>query len=210
MTESNHQQRHKAILLFGAPGTGKGTQGAMLGCIPGFYHLSTGDMFRNLDTSSEIGRVFMEYSSRGELVPDDVTIKVWKHYVAELIEVGGYDPARHVLLLDGIPRSSAQAELMDPLVDVLHIVCLTCKDDSEMIERLRKRAEKQGRPDDAKEEVIKRRLEVYRSETKPVLSHYDPSLVSEIDAVGTPAEVLMRVLEKIAPVQKREFGLAGV
>src|SRR5262245_55093023 len=69
--------RYQTILLFGAPGSGKGTQGKILGQIPGFYHLSCGEVFRTLDTGSDLGKVFMEYSSRGELVPDDVTVKMW-------------------------------------------------------------------------------------------------------------------------------------
>ncbi len=63
-------RRYKTILLFGAPGAGKGTQGKILGKVPGFYHLACGDVFRSLDMGSDLGRSFMEYSSRGELVPD--------------------------------------------------------------------------------------------------------------------------------------------
>ena len=66
--------RFKTVLLFGAPGAGKGTQGKILGAIPGFYHLSCGDVFRTIDINSDIGKVFFEYSAHGELVPDDVAI----------------------------------------------------------------------------------------------------------------------------------------
>ena len=69
--------RYDTILLFGPPGVGKGTQGHIVATIPGFYHSSTGDIFRNLDSTSEMGKLFFEYSSRGELVPDDVTLRIW-------------------------------------------------------------------------------------------------------------------------------------
>ena len=76
--------RYKTILLLGAPGAGKGTQGKVLGTIPGFYHCACGDVFRNIDITSQLGRVFYEYSSRGELVPDEITVKMW----AENIKAG--------------------------------------------------------------------------------------------------------------------------
>src|ERR1700735_288156 len=73
--------RYKSILLFGAPGSGKGTQGKIIGSIPGFYHSATGDIFRSLDLQSEMGRIFWEYAGRGQLVPDEVTIRLWQQYI---------------------------------------------------------------------------------------------------------------------------------
>lgn len=199
---------YKAALLLGAPGAGKGTQGKLLGSIPGFFHLSTGDMFRSLDPDSDIGRVFYQYSSRGELVPDSVTIDTWRHYTESLIGDGAYAPAREMLLLDGIPRNPAQAQLMDEHVQVLRIVHLQAKDKEEMVRRLQGRAMKSGRPDDAKEEVIRHRLEVYREETQPVLDRYDAGLIARIDALQTPALVLRDILDALAPIQSEHFGNA--
>ena len=102
-------QRHKTLLLFGAPGVGKGTQGKMLGSIPGFYHLSSGDIFRALDANSELGRIFHDFSSRGELVPDDVTIAICTAYISKLTTENGYDSGASFLILDGIPRNVNQA-----------------------------------------------------------------------------------------------------
>src|SRR5262245_46307142 len=73
--------RYPCVLLFGAPGVGKGTQGKLLGQVPGFVHMASGDIFRSLDRSSELGRKFQEYSSKGLLVPDEVTVSVWKAHV---------------------------------------------------------------------------------------------------------------------------------
>src|SRR5690242_11292693 len=73
--------RYKSVLLFGAPGSGKGTQGKIIGTIPGFFHTACGDIFRSLDLNSEMGRVFWEYSSTGQLVPDEFTVKLWKQYI---------------------------------------------------------------------------------------------------------------------------------
>jgi adenylate kinase len=192
--------RYKAILLFGAPGAGKGTQGKMLAQIPGFLHLSTGDMFRGMDKSSALGKETVGYMSAGELVPDELTMRLYAAHVARLADSGAFKPAKDVLVLDGIPRSAAQAQLLDPHIEPLAIVHLTAKDRGELVERLRGRALKENRPDDAKEDVVRRRLEVYDAETKPVLGHYDPSLVCPIDAIGMPARVLLRVLEAIVPV----------
>src|SRR5262245_38139006 len=70
--------RFQTVLLFGAPGAGKGTQGRILGAIPGFFHLSCGEVFRSLDMTSDLGRKFLHYSQRGELVPDDITVRMWQ------------------------------------------------------------------------------------------------------------------------------------
>ena len=71
-------QKFKTILLFGTPGAGKGTQGKILGKVPGFFHLACGDVFRSLDMGSDLGKQFIAYSSRGELVPDELTIELWR------------------------------------------------------------------------------------------------------------------------------------
>ena len=86
-------QKYQAILLVGAPGSGKGTQGKMLGVIPGFLHSSTGDIFRALDKNSEMGKTFLRYSTRGELVPDEFTIDLWKQHMAGLVAAGKFDRA---------------------------------------------------------------------------------------------------------------------
>ena len=195
----------KCVVFLGAPGTGKGTQGKVLGAIPGFFHLSTGDMFRALDPASDLGREFLKYSSRGELVPDDFTVTLWREHMAKLITGKHFDPRAELLVLDGIPRNARQATLMDGLIEVLRIVHLNCPDETQLIHRLQQRATKEGRPDDAKEEVVRRRLEVYRQETRPVLDHYPAQLVATVDALGTPAEVLLAVLNVLAPVHTANF-----
>ena len=73
--------RYLTVLLFGAPGVGKGTQGSILGSIPNLFYLSSGDMFRMLDVDSELGQIFYEYSSRGELVPNDITVQFWQQNI---------------------------------------------------------------------------------------------------------------------------------
>lgn len=197
---------YRTILLFGPPGVGKGTQGKLLGAIPGMFHLATGDIFRSLDKDSELGRQFLHYSSRGELVPDDLTIQVWRDYVQKRIDAGDYNPESDLLILDGIPRSVYQAKVINAYIDVLGIVYLCCPNVDEAVARMKRRAQRENRHDDADEKVIRRRFEVYESETAPVLSEYDAALTTQIDAVGTPAEVLHRVLSVVAPIYARHFG----
>lgn len=197
--------RYQTILLFGAPGAGKGTQGKILGQVPGFYHLSCGEVFRTLDTSSELGRTFMEYSSRGELVPDDVTIKMWHQNMHAQTILSMYKPQADLLVLDGIPRNVNQAKLLEKHLRVLKIIHLVCPNKTEMIKRLRRRALKENRVDDAKEEVILKRWSVYEQETFPVLNYYSPSLIAEVNAMGSPASVLQHILEHLVPVQESHF-----
>ena len=191
--------RYPSILLFGPPGVGKGTQGKILGSVPGFFHLATGDMFRSLDKESEIGMEFTRYSSQGLLVPDSLTVRLWRQHVEQLISRKLYDPSKDVLLLDGIPRSEPQAEAMRDHIDPFMVIHLVCENLDEMVRRMKNRATEQGRPDDANEAVIRKRFTVFEEQTAPVLARYDDKIVSNIDALGTPAEVLQRVLNAVVP-----------
>jgi len=198
-------KRYQTTLLFGAPGAGKGTQGKILGQIPGFFHLSCGDVFRSMDINSDLGRIFREYSSRGELVPNKVTVDMWARNIHAQTILSIYKPHDDLLILDGIPRNVEQAKLMEEHIHVLEIIHLVCKDKEKMIERLQRRALKENRADDAKEEVIRRRWEVYEAETRPVLEYYPASIIREVDAIGSPAKVLGQVLAAVVPIQEKHF-----
>src|SRR5687767_848788 len=193
--------RYKAILLFGAPGSGKGTQGKILGAIPGFYHSACGDVFRSLDLQSEMGRTFWEYSSRGELVPDEFTVKLWKNFIRGMEMVNQFHPETEILVLDGIPRNKPQAKLLDDTLDVVKIIYLVCADMKKMVERLRRRALKENRFDDANDKVIQHRLEVYERETKPVLEHYPADKIAKIDATMNQLAVLSEILKVLTPIK---------
>ena len=198
-------ERYASLLLFGSPGVGKGTQGHLLGCIPGLHHLATGDMFRGLNKASELGQRFLEYSSKGLLVPDDLTVELWKQHVANLVASGVYHPDRDLLVLDGIPRSITQAEALDDLIEVVGIVHLEAPNLDILIERMKRRADEQGRHDDADEAVVRHRFEVYEAETRPVLAFYPTNLVSSVSAMGPPVDVLHRVLGVVAPLYMDRF-----
>ena len=197
--------RYKTVLLIGAPGTGKGTQGNILGQIPGFFHLACGDVFRSLDTTSELGQEFLKYSSKGELVPDSLTVEMWRQNMHAKTVLSLFKPRSDLLVLDGIPRSLPQAETLDSYIEVLRVIHLVCKDKDEMVKRMKQRAIKENRLDDADESVIRKRLQVYDDETSPVLNHYSSELIREVDAIGSPARVLEHVLEELVPVQDEHF-----
>lgn len=197
--------RYQTVLLFGAPGAGKGTQGKILGQVPGFYHLSCGDVFRSLDMNSKLGKIFREYSTRGELVPDEVTVQMWHTNVHAQTILSIYKPDVDLLVLDGIPRNPAQGVMMKKYIKVLKIIHLVCRDKDKMIERLQRRALKENRADDAKLDVIKRRWEVYEKETYPVLEVYPKEVIAEVDAMGSPAKVFQQILTHLVPVQEEHF-----
>jgi len=199
------RDKFSTILLFGIPGSGKGTQGAILGSMPGFVHLGMGDVFRSLDRSSALGKKFLEYSTRGDLVPDELTVEIWRRHVDEMIASGAYRPDRTFLLLDGVPRSLAQAKALEPFVDVKLVLHLVARNQSEMVERMRKRAIEQKRPDDADVAVIRRRFEVYAETTEPVLRGFAPGIVCDVEATGTPARVMLSILEAVVPLQEKCF-----
>ena len=188
----------RTILLFGAPGSGKGTQGKILGTIPNFYHCACGDVFRNLNADSRLGRVFLEYSSRGELVPDEATVDLWRNNIQANTMLGRFNPERDTVVLDGIPRNASQAQMLQGTLDVRALLHLTCPEMNKMVERLQRRALRDNRLDDANLDVIRNRLQVYDHETKPVLDFYGPDVVHSIDATQTPVEVLRDILRVIA------------
>jgi adenylate kinase len=190
--------KYRTILLVGSPGSGKGTQGRILGNIPGFYYFSSGDAFRNVRPDDPIGQVFLEYSSKGLLVPDETTIQLWATNMQASTMDGEFSPTRDTLLLDGFPRNRRQADLLKDTLDVKAILHLTCHDKSLMIERLQRRALQENRADDANLEVIRKRLETYERDTKPVLDFYGPQLVHAIDSTQTPLVVLRDVINVLA------------
>ena len=196
----NPAMRYKTLLLFGAPGSGKGTQGHILGSIPGLVHVACGEIFRDMRVGSPLGSVFLDYSSRGALVPDDFTVQLWKEHVDGLVSLNRFDPQSDLLILDGIPRNVAQARLMDTLIDVQRVYYLDCEDKQKMYLRLKRRALHENRLDDASDEVIQRRLYVYEAETAPVLGYYPKSLIRRIDTGRTPVEVLADILTDLRAI----------
>jgi adenylate kinase len=193
--------KYRTILLFGAPGSGKGTQGKALGNIPGFFHFACGDAFRNLRIEDPMGKIFIEYSSKGQLVPDETTIALWSKNIKASTAGGQFDPVRDTLVLDGIPRNVNQAKMLADTLEVKAVFLLSCADQSKMIERLQRRALRENRLDDANLDVIKKRLDTYERETRPVLDFYGREIVHTIDATQAPINVLRALLEHVARLQ---------
>jgi adenylate kinase len=189
--------KRPAFLILGAPGSGKGTQGKILGSIPRFFHCACGDVFRSLDTRTALGQRFVHYSSRGELVPDELTIELWKAQVDNWSDSHLYKPDIDFLVLDGIPRNVAQAEMMSKFLEIHQVFHLSCPDREELARRMRKRALKDNRMDDASDRVIQQRIATYEAETKPILDYYTSALVTDIDATQAPVEVLNDIISKI-------------
>lgn len=189
--------RRPALLILGAPGSGKGTQGKILGAIPRFFHCACGDVFRSMDTRTTIGRRFVEYSSRGALVPDELTVELWKAQVDNWAESHVYKPDIDFLVLDGIPRNVAQARMLDQFLEILQVFHLSCPNRSELARRMRKRALKENRLDDASDRVIENRIALYEAETKPILDHYSDAIVTDIDATKPPVEVVAAIISKV-------------
>jgi len=194
--------KYQTILLFGAPGSGKGTQGKILGTIPHFFHCACGDVFRSLRATNPLAKVFIEYTSRGQLVPDEPTVKLWRQFIKNSVHIGRFQPKDDVLVLDGIPRNLAQAKILDATLDIKAVFYLHCTNFNALVQRLQRRALKENRLDDANLDVIRHRLKVYESETKPVLNFYGPKLVHRIDSTQPPTKVLRDVLARLDKVLK--------
>ena len=190
--------RYRTILLFGMPGSGKGTQGTVLGSLPDMVHVSCGDIFRKLPKWGVLGKEIAQYTSEGKLVPDDLTVRIWKRHVQILELQELLLPEQHTLILDGLPRNYTQAEQLDDMLDVIQIFHLNITDTRKASERLKARALRENRLDDMNEKVIKERLRVYYEETFQTLSFYDKSLVCEIDASKSPLNVLKTIVDRLS------------
>ncbi|MFL6513788.1 MAG: adenylate kinase family protein [Chthoniobacterales bacterium] len=189
--------KYRTFLLFGAPGSGKGTQGKTLGTIPRFYHCPCGDVFRSIDTRTDVGKAFLDYSGKGQLVPDTITVELWKEAIDAAVDAHKFKPDIDILVLDGIPRNAAQAKIMEEMIDVEKVFHLSCPNRETLFSRLKKRALKDNRLDDANEQVIQRRLETYERESKPVLAHYPKDMITVVDATQPPAKVLLDILASV-------------
>jgi adenylate kinase len=187
----------RSALIIGPPGTGKGTQGSIIGKVPGFRHFSMGDMLRSQDKSSKLGLAFSEFADRGELVPDELVMEL-------LMDATSNMSADDVAILDGFPRNVRQTELMRGSIDVVSVISLTSDDEEALVSRIKKRIG--GRKDDADESVIRRRMLVYKESTEPVLSRYPSQIIHQVNALLTPPMVLAKIMIVLAPLHDgREF-----
>lgn len=197
MIPSATKTKRPAFIILGAPGSGKGTQGQILGRVPRFVHCACGDVFRSLDTRTALGKQFVEYSSRGELVPDELTIELWKAQIDNLSDSHLYKPDIDFLILDGIPRNVRQAEILTRYLEVHQVFHLSCPNRDELARRMRKRALKDNRIDDASDKVIDQRIATYEAETKPILDFYPEDRITTIDATQPPVKVLAEMIHCI-------------
>jgi adenylate kinase len=156
------------LLVLGPQGAGKGTQAKRISEEQGIPHVSTGDMFRALDTGTEVGRKVKAIMDSGELVPDEVTVSMIKERLSQA-------DARAGFVLDGFPRNLPQAEALDTMLGGigrgLDAILFFDVPDSVGMERALKRAQLEGRSDDTPE-VIAKRLAVYHEQTEPIVEHY--------------------------------------
>ena len=183
------------FLLIGPPGAGKGTQAALLANAYSIPAISTGDIFRaNVKNETELGLKVKSIMDRGEYVPDSLTNELIRDRLSQADAEAGF-------LLDGYPRTNDQVnELDDILVSqhrILDAVILLVADTDELVRRLLKRAQEQGRADDT-EDVIRHRQNVYLEQTQPLIEIYSArDLVVEIDGLGQVGEVTERILNAL-------------
>ncbi len=180
------------LILFGPPGSGKGTQAALLVDKYGFLHISTGDLFRSeIGNQTDLGLLAQSYMAQGKLVPDTVTIDMLRKKVEANPEVTG-------IIFDGFPRTIQQAQALDALLaerssEVTALLALTV-DEDEIVQRILNRAKTSGRSDDADEGIIRDRIAVYENNTTPVFDYYEERGKSfRVKGMGSIDEIFARL-----------------
>lgn len=184
------------LILFGPPGSGKGTQAAKLVEKYSLLHISTGDLFRHeMGNDTPLGLEAKSYIEKGELVPDSVTVGMLRNKVESNMEVKGY-------IFDGFPRTIPQAEALDRLLAekgtaVSKLIMLDVEDD-ELVKRLLERGKTSGRKDDSDESIIRNRIEVYKEETSPVYDFYAAKdKAVKVNGIGSIDEIFGRLCAEI-------------
>lgn len=184
------------LILFGPPGSGKGTQAARLVKKYNLVHISTGDLFRyEMSNNTPLGEKAKTYIAKGELVPDEVTIGMLRNKVEAHPEAAGF-------IFDGFPRTIPQAQALDHLMEeektTIHALLALQVDDEEIIHRIKLRGASSGRSDDTNESIIQNRIDVYKNETTPVFDYYAQQYKSHrVDGVGSVQEIFERLCRAI-------------
>ncbi|NBL65498.1 adenylate kinase [Flavobacterium sp. NST-5] len=184
------------IVLFGKPGAGKGTQAEFLKEKYNLTHLSTGDIFRfNIKNETELGKLAQTYMDKGDLVPDEVTIKMLQSEVEK-------NPNSKGFLFDGFPRTLSQAEALDTFLEsknekITATVALEA-DDEILVKRLLERGKTSGRADDQDESKIRNRYQEYNEKTAPLMDYYKAqNKFHAVDGIGSIAEITDRLSKVI-------------
>jgi adenylate kinase len=177
------------LILFGPPGSGKGTQAVKIAEYFNLLHISTGDLFRNeMKNETPLGMEAKKYIEKGELVPDEVTIGMLSNKLDE------YEGKVKGFIFDGFPRTQPQAEALDKLLDlkntsISNVLALDVPE-SEIVSRILERGKTSGRADDLNEEIIKNRFKVYLNETAQVADHYKKvDKFKSLNGVGSIDEI---------------------
>jgi adenylate kinase len=194
------QTINRAILLFGYPGSGKGTQGRILSALPGFHHVAMGDILRGLTPAHPMFEAIQGQIRQGNLVPDEMVMDLFSHHLKSLNL-----PDSDIVIVDGVPRSRKQVDLLNRIVQVIKIFKLSIYDEKVVIDRLRKRAHAQNRADDASDAVIQHRLTVYRSETESCITTYPGTILTRIQANQPVFDVHLDIIGALGKMRQIQF-----
>lgn len=191
-------KKFRCVLFFGQHGTGKGTQIQLIAKNnKKYFHFSSGEALRSVDPNTELGKHIRSLIDQRRYLSDEIVFNLFDNTMKKAIEEGKFNPETDWLLLDGIPYTDGQANMLNERVDVKQIIHYFVDDDTILVNRLLKRGKLYGRKDDRNEEVIRKGFEIYEKETSKPLRKFDPSIIIKVDASGKPEEVHEKTIKHL-------------
>ena len=195
-----YEGKFPAVILLGPPGSGKRLLGKYLGSSPNQYYLSSSMIFKSIDQDTPAGELYYSYAKKKKLVPNDVTLELWENYIQGLISTNSYRPNKQDLVLDGIPRTKEQAQMLDEYLNVRHVIVLESQLRDDLLKRVRRQVRKEGGLDEGVKKSFDNDYQEYSDNISGLVDVYPTHMVTYINADQRPLEVLRDVLIRLAHI----------
>ncbi len=192
-----HGIPYNSILLFGCPGSGKGTQGKLIARNNMFFFFSLGELFRKFKITDSLGKIYQEFASSGKSLPDEYAINICKKALCCNVFLRNFNPIEQILVLDGFPRSYKQYKEMDNFINIKVAIYLLCDNDIALKRILHRKKNKSNRIEDQKKQIILNRINEYRNTIEPLIELIPKEKVVKLNSERSRKEIFKDISKHI-------------